>query len=84
MENIRPLHNRVLIKRLEAQEMSGMLYIPDAAKERPSRGEVLAVGDLVEELVPGHVVVFGKYSGHDLPGNQVIMSEDDVLCILAD
>jgi chaperonin GroES len=84
MESIRPLHDRVLIKRLDAEEKSesGILFIPDSAKERPQRGRVVAVGDWVEEIKPGDVVVYGKYSGHDLPDNYLIMMEEDVLCVL--
>lgn len=82
MESIRPLHDRVLIKRLGAEEKSGLIFIPDSAKEVPQRGEVVACGDLVQELVNGHEVIFGKYSGHELEGGYVIMPECDVLCVL--
>jgi len=92
---IRPLYDRIVVKRIEQQEqMQGGLYIPDTAKEKPQEGEVVAVGKgkRLEDgkIVPldvqvGDKILFGKYSGSDitLDGDEVlIMREDEVLGIL--
>ena len=92
---IRPLHDRIVVKRLEQKEqMQGGLYIPDSAKEKPQEGEVVAVGKgkRLEDgkLVPldvqaGDRILFGKYSGSDikLDGDEyLIMREDEVLGVL--
>jgi len=93
---IRPLYDRVVVKRLENQEntTSGGLFIPDSAKEKPQEGEVAAVGKgkrlengtLVElDVRVGDRILFGKYSGSDikLDGNEyMIMREDEILGIL--
>ena len=93
--DIRPLHDRIVVKRLEQQEaMQGGLYIPDSAKEKPQEGQVFAVGNgkKTEEgkIIPldvkaGDRILFGKYSGSDikLDGEEyLIMREDEVLGIL--
>jgi chaperonin GroES len=93
--NIRPLYDRIVVKRLEEKEqMQGGLYIPDTAKEKPQEGEVVAVGKGKRlddgKLVPldvqvGDRILFGKYSGSDikLDGDEyMIMREDEVLGIL--
>ena len=93
--NIRPLYDRVVVKRLEEQEaMKGGLYIPDSAKEKPQEGEVVAVGKgkrlddgklVALDVKVGDRILFGKYSGSDikLDGNEyLIMREDEVLGIL--
>ncbi|HJY09297.1 MAG TPA: co-chaperone GroES [Bryobacteraceae bacterium] len=93
--DIRPLHDRIVVKRLEEKEaMQGGLYIPDSAKEKPQEGQVMAVGKgkKTEEgkLLPldvqvGDRILFGKYSGSDikLDGEEyLIMREDEVLAIL--
>jgi chaperonin GroES len=93
--NIRPLYDRIVVKRLEDQEMmQGGLYIPDTAKEKPQEGEVVAIGKgkRLEDgkLVPldvqvGDRILFGKYSGSDIKidGTEyLIMREDEVLGIL--
>jgi len=93
--NIRPLYDRIVVKRIEQQEqMQGGLYIPDSAKEKPQEGEVVAVGKgkRLENgtLVPldvqaGDRILFGKYSGNDikLDGEEyMIMREDEILGIL--
>ena len=93
--NIRPLYDRIVVKRLEEKEqMQGGLYIPDSAKEKPQEGEVVAVGKGKRlddgKLVPldvqvGDRILFGKYSGSDikLDGDEyMIMREDEVLGIL--
>jgi len=92
---IRPLYDRVVVKRIDAQEeMQGGLYIPDSAKEKPQEGEVVAVGKgkRMEDgkLVPldvqvGDRILFGKYSGNDikLDGEEyLIMREDEILGIM--
>jgi len=92
---IRPLYDRIVVKRLEQQEqLQGGLYIPDSAKEKPQEGEVVAVGK-GKRLEDGRVVpldvqvsgriLFSKYSGSDikLDGEEyLIMREDEVLGIL--
>ncbi len=92
---IRPLHDRVIVKRIEKDEKTkGGLYIPDTAKEKPIEGTVLAVGNgkLLEdgtlrklEVKEGDRVLFGKYSGTEvkLDGEEhLIMREDDILGIV--
>jgi chaperonin GroES len=92
---IRPLYDRVVVKRIETTEqMQGGLYIPDTAKEKPQEGEVVAVGKgkRLEDgkIIPldvqvGDKILFGKYSGSDikLDGEELlIMREDEVLGIL--
>jgi len=94
--NIRPLYDRILVKRIEndAEKTAGGLFIPDSAKEKPQEGEVVAVGKgkRLEDgkIVPldvkaGDRILFGKYSGSEikLDGNEyMIMREDEVLGIL--
>jgi len=93
--NIRPLYDRIVVKRLEEKEtVQGGIIIPDTAKEKPQEGEVVAVGKgkRLEDgkLVPldlkvGDRILFGKYSGSDikLDGDEyLIMREDEVLGIL--
>ncbi len=93
--NIRPLYDRIVVKRIEEQEqMQGGLYIPDTAKEKPQEGEVVAVGKgkRLEDgkLVPldvqaGDRILFGKYSGNEIKidGQEyLIMREDEVLGIV--
>jgi chaperonin GroES len=93
--NIRPLYDRIVVKRLEEKEIKvGGLYIPDSAKEKPQEGEVVAVGKgkRLEDgtVVPldvkvGDTILFGKYSGSDIKidGEEyMIMREDEVLGIV--
>jgi chaperonin GroES len=93
--NIRPLHDRIVVKRLEEQENKiGGLFIPDSAKEKPQEGEVVAVGKgkRLEDgkVVPldvekGNRILFGKYSGSEIriDGEEfLIMREDEVLGVL--
>jgi chaperonin GroES len=93
--NIRPLYDRIVIKRIEEQETKqGGIIIPDTAKEKPQEGEVMAVGrgKRLEDgkIVPldvkvGDRILFGKYSGSEIKidGEEyVIMREDEVLGIL--
>ena len=92
---IRPLYDRIVVKRIEEQEtVRGGIIIPDSAKEKPQEGEVVAVGQgkRLEDgkLVPldvkvGDRILFGKYSGNEirLDGEEyLIMREDDVLGVL--
>jgi chaperonin GroES len=92
---IRPLYDRIVVKRIEEQEtIRGGIIIPDSAKEKPQEGEVVAVGNgkRLEDgkLVPldvkvGDRILFGKYSGNDikLDGEEyMIMREDEVLGVL--
>jgi chaperonin GroES len=93
--NIRPLYDRIVVKRIEEQEVKqGGIIIPDTAKEKPQEGEVMAAGrgKRLEDgtVVPldvkvGDRILFGKYSGSEIKidGEEyVIMREDDVLGIL--
>ena len=81
---IRPLHDRILVKRLEEQEKTaGGLYIPDTAKEKPTQGEVIAVGPgriekgerIKLDVAVGDTVIYGKYSGtpYTVDGDEVII-----------
>ena len=92
---LRPLHDRVLIKRLEEQdEKHGSIIIPDSAKEKPQEGKVIAVGTgrvtedgktLPLAVKAGNRVLFGKYSGSEvkIDGEELlIMKEEDILGIL--
>jgi chaperonin GroES len=92
---LRPLHDRVVVKRIEAEEKSaGGIIIPDTAKEKPSEGEVIAVGpggrDEAGKLIPidikaGDRVLFGKWSGTEvkIDGQELlIMKESDIMGII--
>lgn len=94
--NIRPLYDRIVVKRVEATEtMQGGLYIPDSAKEKPQEGEVVAVGKgkrledgkvIALDVQVGDRILFGKYSGNDIKidGQELmIMREDEVLGVLS-
>ena len=93
--NVRPLYDRVLVKRLEAEEKTaGGLFIPDTAKEKPIQGQVVAVGNgkrndkgdaVALEVKMNDRVLFGKYSGTEikLDGEErVILREDEILAIV--
>lgn len=93
----RPLHDRVVVKRIEAEEKSsGGIIIPDTAKEKPSQGEVVAVGpggrDESGKLIPmdikaGDRVLFGKWSGTEvkIDGTEyLIMKESDIMGVLVE
>ena len=97
MANIRPLQDRVILKRVEEeQKTKGGLYIPDTAKEKPIEGEVIAVGNgkvqddgTVRKLdvKVGDRVLFGKYSGTEvkIDGEELlIMKESDIMGVLTD
>ena len=93
---IRPLYDRVVVKRVEDKEttMQGGLYIPDSAKEKPQEGEVVAIGKgkrledgklVALDVKAGDRILFGKYTGSDvkLDGEEyMIMREDEILGIL--
>ena len=94
-EKFRPLHDRLLIQRMEAEDKSkGGIIIPDSAKEKPIEGKVIAIGNgkvlddgTVRKLdvKPNDRVLFGKYSGTDIKiegEDHLILSESDVLGIL--
>lgn len=79
-QKIRPLKDRVLIRRSSAEtKTKSGLIIPDNAQEKPIQGEVLAIGPEVKDLEPGNVVLFGKYSGSEIHN-----AEDEVLLIKAE
>jgi chaperonin GroES len=93
--NIRPLHDRVVIKRLDATESKqGSIIIPDSAKEKPQQGEVVAVGSgkldekgarVPMDVKPGDRILFGKYSGSEIKvdGQEyVIFREDEILGVI--
>ncbi|MFK7995634.1 MAG: co-chaperone GroES [Granulosicoccus sp.] len=89
--NIRPLHDRVVVKRMEEERTSaGGIVIPDSATEKPVRGEVLSVGKgkIAEngdvrplDLKVGDQVLFGKYSGTEIKidGEEVLVMREDVI-----
>ncbi len=92
---LRPLHDRILVKRLEEQEQrQGGIIIPDTAKEKPQQAEVAAVGNgklldsgerVPVELKVGDRILFGKYSGSDvkIDGQEyLILREDEILGVL--
>jgi chaperonin GroES len=92
----KPLHDRVVVKRIESEEKTkGGLIIPDSAKEKPSEGEVIAVGEGARkdsgELIPmsvkkGDRILFGKWSGTEVTLNSeelLIMKESDILGVIA-
>jgi len=94
---LRPLHDRVVLKRIEAEEKtSGGIIIPDTAKEKPQEGEVVAVGpggrDEAGKLIPidlkaGDRVLFGKWSGTEVKIDGVdylVMKETDVMGVLTE
>ena len=93
--NVRPLHDRIIVQRLEEEEQRvGGIIIPDTAKEKPQEGEVVAVGPggrdeagklLPIDLKPGDRVLFGKWSGTEvkIDGEELlIMKESDVMGVL--
>ena len=92
---LRPLHDRLLVKRLDEDETTkGGIIIPDSAKEKPQRGQGVAVGKgkVAEDgsvrpldVKEGDVVLFGKYSGTEIKvddEDRLIMREDDVLAVV--
>ncbi len=95
MKKIRPLHDRLLVERLEEKEIKkGGIIIPDTAKEKPQEAKVIAVGSgkvtdegkkIPLDVKAGDKILFGKYSGSEVKIDDkeyLIMREDDVLAIL--
>ena len=91
-KNIRPLHDRVLVERIEVEEKteSGII-IPDSAKEKAQTGKVIAVGQgkkdkqgnrIEMDVKKGDIVFFGKYSGTEAGDNLLILKEDELLGIV--
>jgi len=93
--NVRPLHDRIIVQRLEEGEQKiGGIIIPDSAKEKPQQGKVVAVGKgkikddgkvLPLDVKEGDTILFGKYSGQEikLDGEEyLIMREDEVLAVI--
>lgn len=92
---LRPLHDRILVRRLEeGEQIRGGIIIPDTAKEKPQQAEVKAVGNgklldsgerSAPEVKPGDRILFGKYSGSDIKidGDEyLILREDEILGVL--
>ena len=93
--NVRPLHDRVIVKRVEEKEVvQGGIIIPDSAKEKPMEGEVIAAGPgkIMEDgkraamdVKAGDRILFGKYSGTEIKIDSkeyVIMREDEILAVI--
>ena len=93
--NVRPLHDRILVTRIEEGEQKvGGIIIPDTAKEKPQQGKVVAAGNgkikddggrIALDVKPGDTILFGKYSGQEikLDGQEyLIMREDEVLAVI--
>jgi len=93
--NIRPLHDRIIVKRMEEERMSaGGIVIPDSATEKPVKGEVIAVGNgktldngevRALDVKAGDQILFGKYSGTEVKvdGDELlVMKEDDVMAVI--
>jgi chaperonin GroES len=92
---LRPLQDRILVKRIEEEQVTaGGIFIPDTAKEKPQRGEIVAVGNgkktedgkvIPVDLKVGDKVLFGKYAGTDIKvegQDFLIMREDDILGVI--
>ncbi len=92
---VRPLHDRVIVKRVKEEETTkGGIIIPDTAKEKPVEGKVIAVGDgkvgddgkkIAMEVKAGDKVLFGKYAGTEIQidgEEHLIMREDDIIAIV--
>ncbi len=84
--SLKPLKDRVLVSYMEeAEQSAGGIYIPDAAKEKPQRGKVEAIGGEVEEVKVGNEVMFGKYTGDkfEVDGQELlIIKEEDILAVV--
>ncbi|NLY41402.1 MAG: co-chaperone GroES [Desulfovibrionales bacterium] len=93
--NLKPLHDRILVKRLEEEQVTkGGIIIPDSAKEKPIKGEVVAAGPgkvaddgkkIAMSVAPGDKVIFNKYAGTEIKidGEELlIMREDDILAVI--
>jgi chaperonin GroES len=95
--NVRPLHDRIIIQRLEEGEQKvGGIIIPDSAKEKPQQGRVIAAGTgkvkddgtrQAPDVKAGDLILFGKYSGQEIKldgEDYLIMKEDEVLGVIED
>jgi len=93
--NLRPLHDRVIVKRMEEETTSpGGIVIPDSAAEKPSRGEVIAAGNgkrndngdvIAMDVKVGDKVLFGKYSGTEVKvdgEDLLVMREEDIMAVI--
>jgi len=93
--NVRPLHDRIIVQRIdEGEQKVGGIIIPDTAKEKPQQGKVIAVGlgkakddgkRIALDVKQGDTILFGKYSGQEIKidGNEyLIMREDEVLAVI--
>jgi chaperonin GroES len=93
--SLRPLHDRIIVKRLDGEEKTaGGLFIPDSAKEKPQKGEVIAAGNgkkndegkcMPLDVKVGDTILFGKYAGTEIKvdGDELLMMrEDDVLAVV--
>jgi chaperonin GroES len=93
--NVRPLNDRVLVKRLEEEtKTAGGLFIPESAKEKPTRGKIIAVGNgksndegvrKALDVKAGDLILFGKYAGTEIKidgEDLIIMREDDILAVI--
>ena len=95
MRSFRPLHDRVLVRRIEEDQKVGSIIIPDTAKEKPQQGEVIAVGPGARgddgkvaalDVKKGDKILFGKWSGTEvkIDGEELlIMKESDILGVIA-
>ena len=94
--NVRPLHDRILVMRIEDKDVvKGNIIVPDTAKEKPTEGEVIAIGSgktrkdgkrVPLDLKVGDRILFGKYSGTEIrfeDEEHIIMREEDVLAVVA-
>jgi len=95
--NVRPLHDRIIVERLEEEEQRvGGIIIPDTAKEKPQQGRIIAAGSgkakddgkrIPMDVKAGDTILFGKYSGQEikLDGHEyLIMREEEVLAVVED
>ena len=95
--NVRPLHDRIIIRRLEEGEQKvGGIIIPDSAKEKPQQGKVIAAGTgkvkddgtrQAPDVKAGDLILFGKYSGQEIKldgEDYLIMKEDEILAVIED
>jgi len=93
--NLRPLQDRIIVKRVEEEtKTAGGLFIPETAKEKPQRGQIVAVGNgkktedgkvLPLDVKVGDMVLFGKYAGTDVKvdgDDYLMMREDDILAVI--
>jgi chaperonin GroES len=97
MSKLRPLHDRVIVKRLDSEEKTkGGIIIPDSAKEKPQEGKIVAIGNgkVLDDgkkqpmnVKVGEKILFSKYSGSDIKidgEDHLIMREDDILAVVVD